>query len=42
MGTEEEEVVKLTVGTFTVGIVGLRVALEKAAEDGLPVDDTTA
>jgi len=42
MGNEEEEVVKLKVGTFTVGIVGLKVVLEKAAEDGLPADDRAA
>ncbi len=39
---KEEEVVKLKVGTFTVGIVGLKAALEQAAAAGLPPDDQTA
>ena len=37
---KEDEVVKIKVGQFTVGIVGLKAALEKAAEEGLPADDT--
>jgi small redox-active disulfide protein 2 len=36
----EDDVVKIKVGQFTVGIVGLKAALEKAVEEGLPADDT--
>jgi hypothetical protein len=39
---KEDEVSKISVGKFTVGIVGLKEALEKAAEGGLPADDAAA
>ena len=38
----EDEVVKIIVGKFNVGIVGLKAAMEQAAEDGLPADDAAA
>jgi hypothetical protein len=37
---KEDEVVKIRVGQVTVGIVGLKAALETAAAEGLPADDT--
>jgi len=36
---EEDEVSKISVGTFTVGIVGLKAALEDAAQAGVPVNE---
>ena len=38
----EDEVVKIKVEHFTVGIVGLKAALERAAEAGLPADHAAA
>ena len=40
--TKEEEVAKIRVGRFTVGIVGLKAALAEAVEASLPSDDKTA
>lgn len=39
---KEDEVVKIIVGKFTVGILGLKVALERAAEANLPADEAGA
>ncbi|MGB6379109.1 MAG: hypothetical protein WBG24_20545, partial [Syntrophobacteria bacterium] len=36
---EQDEVVKIKVGKFAVGIVGLQAALEEAVEVSLPSDD---
>jgi len=36
---EEEEVSKISVGSFTVGIVGLKAALERAAQAGVSPDE---
>src|SRR5512136_1485874 len=35
----EDEVSKISVGSFTVGVVGLRAALEHAAQTGVPPDE---
>jgi hypothetical protein len=39
---EQDEVVKIKVGKFAVGIVGLKAALEEAVELSLPSDDEVA
>ena len=36
---KEDEVSKISVGNFTVGIVGLKTALEQAAQAGVPADE---
>jgi len=40
--SKEDEVVKIRIGEFTVGIVGLKAALEKAVGASLPSDDEVA
>jgi hypothetical protein len=40
--TEQDEVVKIKVGQFNVGIVGLKAALEEAVGASLPSDDEVA
>ena len=40
--SKEDEVVKIRVGEFAVGIVGLKAALEKAVGASLPSDDKVA
>jgi Thioredoxin domain len=35
----EDEVSKISVGSFTVGVVGLKTALENAAQAGVPLDE---
>ena len=40
--SKEDEVVKIRIGEFTVGIVGLKAALEKAFGASLPSDDEVA
>ena len=39
---EQDEVVKIRIGEFTVGIVGLKAALAKAVGASLPSDDEVA
>lgn len=39
---EQEEVVKIKVGKFSVGIVALKAVLEKAAQENLSSDDEVA
>ena len=39
---EQEEVVKIRVGKFSVGIVALKAVLEKAAQENLSSDDEVA
>ena len=39
---EQDEVVKIKVGQFSVGIVGLKAALEEAVRANLPSDDEVA
>ena len=40
--SEQEEVVKIRVGKFSVGIVALKAVLEKAAQENLSSDDEVA
>lgn len=37
-----QDITRLRIGASSVGVVGLRLALEQAARDGLPADEATA